>query len=194
MRNYSKLRCPTSFYSELKLFAPRGNHFFLKREIEYDISIKKINLNDSFETVKKYQEEHGGKIVYGTSILESDIIFEAEAFAVWEDQNEVLHHITNRYNQEILFIPNENPYKVPMSVGSRFKNLFYKENKECISSFIWNKMNYQVLVREINPVLTKDEKDIVRHYRDLFGLEYNTNNAIEDDIDLKTKILERIKK
>ncbi|WP_047394314.1 hypothetical protein [Cetobacterium sp. ZOR0034] len=194
MRNYSKLRCPNSFHQELKRFAIGTQHFFLKREIEFNIQLKKINLNDSFETVNRYSEEYGGKTVYGISLLESDIIFEAESFAVWESPNKTLHHITSRYNENILFIPNDNPYEIPVSVGSRFKNLFYKENKSCISNFIWNKMNYQSLLRKINPILTKDEKEIVNHYRDLFGLEYNTNNAIEADIDLKNKILEQIKK
>lgn len=193
MQNYSKLRCPISIYQELEFFLPHGNRYFLTYEPTNEITINNLNLNDSFETVSKYTNENGGKVLYGKSILESDIIFEAEPFAVWEAPDKTLHHITLRYNKNILFIPNENPYEIPRNVGSRFKNLFFSQNNKCIKTFLDTKCHFQSLVREINPKLTKSQIEIVKHYRDLSGLIYNTNNDIERDQELKNLILERNK-
>lgn len=193
MQNYSKLRCPISIYQELEFFLPHGKRYFLNYEPIEEISITNLNLNNSFETVSKYATKNGGKVVYGKSILESDIIFEAEPFAVWEAPDKTLHHITLRYNKNILFIPNENPYEIPRKIRSRFKNLFFSQNDKCIKTFLDTKDHFQSFVCEINPKLTKSQIETVNHYRDLSGLIYNTNNDIERNQELKNLILERNK-
>ena len=193
MQNYSKLRCPVSIYQELEFFLPHGNRYFLAYEPTEEISITNLNLNNSFETVSKYATKNGGRVVYGMSILESDIIFEAETFAVWEAPDKTLHHITSKYNKDILFIPNENPYETPNNIRGRFKNLFFNKNDKCIKTFIDTKLHFQSFVSEINPKLTKPQVEIVKHYQDLSGLIYNTNNDIERNQELKNLILERNK-
>ena len=191
MRLYSQLRCPNVIYEELESFMCSTNYFFLTYEEKHNIKIKKLNVNNSFETVIKYVEEHGGNIVYGTSILESDIIFEAEAFAIWESPEKTFHHITDKYNKQILFIPNENPYKIPFDVKSRFNNLFFTEKKKYILNFIKCKMYYQSFVDKIDNSLTKEECETVKHYQDLTALEYYTNREIENDSDFKIKMIRR---
>lgn len=193
MQNYSKLRCPISIYQELEFFLPHGKRHFLTYEPIEEISITNLNLNNSFETVSKYTAKNGGQVVYGVSILESDIIFEAETFAVWEAPDKTLHHITSKYNKDILFIPNENPYEIPDDTRGRFKNLFFNKKDKCIKTFIDTKLHFQSFVNKINPKLTKPQAEIVKHYRDLSGLIYNTNNDIERNQELKNLILERNK-
>lgn len=193
MQNYSKLRCPISIYQELEFFLPHGKRYFLAYEPTEEISITNLNLNNSFETVSKYATKNGGRVVYGMSILESDIIFEAETFAVWEAPDKTLHHITSKYNKDILFIPNENPYETPNNIRGRFKNLFFNKNDKCIKTFIDTKLHFQSFVSKINPKLTKPQVEIVKHYQDLSRLIYNTNNDIERNQELKNLILERNK-
>ena len=71
MKSHSKLNCPEIIYNELEQFIHSKSYVFLTRKLDHNIQIRKYNINDSFETVEKYIDLHGGKIVYGVSILES---------------------------------------------------------------------------------------------------------------------------
>ena len=143
MKSHSKLKCPEIIYNELEQFMHSKNYVFLTRELDYNIQIRKYNINDSFETVAKYIDLHGGKIVYGMSILESDILFEKQVFAVWEAPDKTLHHVTRGSNMKIMFIPNKNPYEVPNDYISDFHNLFSMREDSCIKEFIASKRRFQ---------------------------------------------------
>lgn len=194
MKSYSKLNCPKIIYNELEQFINAKNYIFLTRKLDHNIQIKKYNINDSFETVAKYIELYGGKIVYGVSILESDIVFEKQVFAVWESPDKTLHHITRGTNIDIMFIPNENPYEVPTSYMSVFYNLFLTEESGCIKEFIDNKTHFQELLSKTTSSLTESEMNDICRYGNLSALERATNKKIEKDLDLKNKILKRVKK
>ncbi len=195
MRSYSKLNCPEVVYSELEKFIDYKDYIFLTRNLtDNDIQIKKYDVNDSFETVTKYIDLHGGKIVYGVSILESDIIFEKQAFAVWESPDKKIHHITRGSNAKIMFIPNTNPYEIPSIYISDFYNLFSTKDEDCIKEFIANKKYFQELIsKETNSLTQSEMKDIFR-YGNTSISERMTNKKIDKDFELKNRILNRIKK
>ncbi|MGL4653998.1 hypothetical protein [Cetobacterium sp.] len=195
MRSYSKLNCPEVIYNELERFIHYKDYIFLTRKLtDNNIQIKKYNVNDSFETVEKYIDLHGGKIIYGISILESDIIFEKEVFAVWESPDKTIHHITRGSNAKIMFIPNENPYAIPNGYVSDFYNFFSTKEESCIKEFIENKRYFQELISKEKNSLTEAEiKDICR-YGNTSISERMTNKKIDKDFDLRNKILSRVKK
>lgn len=76
-------------------------------EIETEIEENQEKL-DCFNIVQKKVENHGGKFILGWQIWKSTILIEAEAHAVWEDENGELQDVSpkdNNYNPEkILFI------------------------------------------------------------------------------------------
>lgn len=194
MKSHSKLKCPEIIYNELEQFMHSKNYVFLTRELDYNIQIRKYNINDSFETVAKYIDLHGGKIVYGMSILESDILFEKQVFAVWEAPDKTLHHVTRGSNMKIMFIPNRNPYEVPNDYISDFHNLFSMREDSCIKEFIASKRRFQELMSKTTSTLSESEMNDICRYGNLSALERNTNKKIEKDTDLKDRILKRIKK
>lgn len=194
MKSHSKLNCPEIIYNELKEFINFKNYMFLTRKLDHNIQIRKYNINDSFETVEKYIELHGGKIVYGVSVLESDILFEKQAFAVWESPDKTLHHVTRGSNMKIMFIPNENPYVSPNDYVSDFYNFFSTKDENCIKEFIVNKTRFQELISKTTSTLTESEMNDICRYGNLSALERITNKKIEKDFDLKDKILNRVKK
>lgn len=194
MKSHSKLKCPEIIYNELEQFMHSKNYVFLTRELDYNIQIRKYNINDSFETVAKYIDLHGGKIVYGMSILESDILFEKQVFAVWEAPDKTLHHVTRGSNMKIMFIPNKNPYEVPNDYISDFHNLFSMREDSCIKEFIASKRRFQELMSKTTSTLSESEMNDICRYGNLSALERNTNKKIEKDTDLKDRILKRIKK
>lgn len=63
---------------------------------------------ECFNIVQKKVEEHGGQMILGWEIWKSDILIEAEAHAVWEDENKDLHDISPKQDflkvDRILFI------------------------------------------------------------------------------------------
>lgn len=193
MKSHSKLNCPEFIYNELEQFVHSKNFVFLTRKLDHNIQIKKYNINDSFETVAKYIDLHGGKIVYGVSVLESDILFEKQAFAVWESPDKTLHHVTRGSNMKIMFVPNENPYVVPISYVSDFYNLFSAVEDSCIREFIENKTRFQELISKTTNSLTEEEMNDICRYGNLSALERITNKKIEKNSDLKGKILKRVK-
>lgn len=193
MKSYSKLNCPNFMYKELEKFVDSKNYIFLTRKLDHNIQIRKYNVNDSFETVEKYIELHGGKAVYGTSILESDIIFEKAAFAIWESPNRTFHHVTRGTNASIMFIPNENPYTLPAVYVSNFYNIFSSFKESPIDEFITNKIRYQELILKGANSLTEKEMNEICRYGNTSALERFTNKKIEKDLNLKNKILERVK-
>lgn len=194
MKSHSKLKCPEIIYNELEQFMHSKNYVFLTRELDYNIQIRKYNINDSFETVAKYIDLHGGKIVYGMSILESDILFEKQVFAVWEAPDKTLHHVTRGSNMKIMFIPNKNPYEVPNDYISDFHNLFSMREDSCIKEFIASKRRFQELMSKTTSTLSESEMNDICRYGNLSALERNTNKKIEKDTDLKDRILKRTKK
>lgn len=194
MKSHSKLKCPEIIYNELEQFIHSKNYVFLTRELDHNIQIRKYNINDSFETVVKYIDLHGGKIVYGMSILESDILFEKQVFAVWEAPDKTLHHVTRGSNMKIMFIPNKNPYEVPNNYISDFHNLFSMREDSCIKEFIASKRRFQELMSKTTSTLSESEMNDICRYGNLSALERNTNKKIEKDTDLKDRILRRIKK
>lgn len=193
MKSYSKLNCPNVMYKELEQFVNSKNYIFLTRRLDHNIQIRKYNVNDSFETVEKYIELHGGKAVYGTSILESDIIFEKAAFAIWESPDKKFYHVTRGTNASIMFIPNENPYVLPVDYVSDFYNIFSSCEENTIDEFIANKIRFQELVSKVNDSLTEKEMNDICRYGNTSALERFTNKKIEKDFNLKNKILERVK-
>ena len=194
MKSHSKLNCPEIIYNELEQFIHSKKYVFLTRELDHNIQIRKYNINDSFETVAKYIDLHGGKIVYGMSILESDILFEKQVFAVWEAPDKTLHHVTRGSNMKIMFIPNKNPYEVPNDYISDFHNLFSMREDSCIKEFIASKRRFQELMSKTTSTLSESEMNDICRYGNLSALERNTNKKIEKDTDLKDRILKRIKK
>ena len=194
MKSYSKLNCPEAIYNELEKFIDAKNYIFLTRKLNHSIWTKRYHVNDSFETVEKYIDLYGGKIIYGSSILESDIIFEKQVFAVWEAPDKTYHHITRGSNLSIIFIPNENPYEIPKNFVSDFYNIFPLEKDSCIKDFIANKKRFQELISKGANTLSENEMNEVCRYGDLAALERFTNRKIEKALELKDNILNRIKK
>lgn len=194
MKSHSKLNCPEIMYNELEQFIHSKSYVFLTRKLDHNIQIRKYNINDSFETVAKYIDLHGGKIVYGVSILESDILFEKQVFAVWESPDKTLHHVTRGSNMKIMFIPNENPYMIPDNYVSDFYNLFSTKEKSCIEEFIANKTRFQELMSKTTSTLSESEMNDICRYGNLSALERLTNKKIEKDFNLKDRILKRVKK
>lgn len=193
MKSYTKLNCPEFMYKELEQFIDYKKFVFLTRKLDHNIQVRKYNVNDSFETVSKYIDIHGGKAVYGVSILESDIIFEKQVFAVWESPAKTLHHITRGTNLKIMFIPNENPYILPTERVSDFHNIFSSKEESCIKEFIENKIYFQELVSKVTSSLTEKEIDDICRYGNISVLERVTNKKIEKDVRLKDKITLRTK-
>lgn len=66
---------------------------------------------DCFNIVNAQVEKFGGKAILGWQIWKSNLLIEAEAHAVWEDQEENLHDISPKGNnfipEKILFIEDD---------------------------------------------------------------------------------------
>ena len=97
--------------------------YFLKLENKIDAEFQAIEINtgiiesekelDCFNIVKNKVSEFGGNIILGWQIWKTPMLIEAEAHAVWEDENEFLHDISpkpfNFSPKKIVFI--EDPFE-----------------------------------------------------------------------------------
>lgn len=88
-----KITIPNTENRHFKKLETILNADFEPIEITCEIEENEVAL-DCFNIVKKKVENFGGKMILGWQIWETNMLMEAEAHAVWEDENEDLHDIS----------------------------------------------------------------------------------------------------